>query len=352
MSRSARLPCCAGVLVATLSAMSGCDGAPDPRCPGSAHACPAESARWPIRTTAAPTYRVEEDVVTDQTTGLMWQRRVPREMFRWTRANDYCEELELGGNSDWRLPSRIELVSLLEYERLELAADVAKVPEAMLDRAAFPEAPPAEYWTASYFGDPLEAWTVSFARGTFSLEPGELLLPRVRCVRTERDVSSTSGSSDSESTRFSVGPETATERATGLTWQRKRGPSSTNEEAAQYCAGLTLDGRGGFRLPHVKELVTLAAGTTAGDAVDADVFDASRYSYDGRTWTSTPAGLGSFRDVSYASFFLVDLSLGGRIVTDASFNDEKKTMVAPVRCVRGASAPASAAPRPDEGSRP
>ena len=36
------------------------------------------------------------------------------ERLLWTEANAYCEALELGGQSDWRLPTRPELDSVLQ----------------------------------------------------------------------------------------------------------------------------------------------------------------------------------------------------------------------------------------------
>ena len=61
--------------------------------------------------------------LTDLLTGLMWQQvcdDVPR---RWDPALSYCEELELAGNGDWRLPSISELQTLVDYGRSEPAID-------------------------------------------------------------------------------------------------------------------------------------------------------------------------------------------------------------------------------------
>lgn len=64
----------------------------------------------------------EPDVVTDLVTGLMWQREAgPND--HYDAAVSYCDGLTLGGYTDWRLPTRIELVSLLDFTRTAPAFD-------------------------------------------------------------------------------------------------------------------------------------------------------------------------------------------------------------------------------------
>ena len=45
-------------------------------------------------------------------TYLYWQRLVPAPMFDWQMADAFCKGLKLAGYSGWRLPTRIELVSI------------------------------------------------------------------------------------------------------------------------------------------------------------------------------------------------------------------------------------------------
>lgn len=55
-------------------------------------------------------------VVTDSTSGLMWQKTLEA-YYTWVRALKYCENLEYAGYSDWRLPNKNELASLLDYDK-------------------------------------------------------------------------------------------------------------------------------------------------------------------------------------------------------------------------------------------
>src|SRR5690606_8866891 len=62
------------------------------------------------------------DIVIDNVTGLMWQRE-PSQSQPYEDAASYCAELAVGGFCDWRLPTRIELVSLVDSERSLPAID-------------------------------------------------------------------------------------------------------------------------------------------------------------------------------------------------------------------------------------
>ncbi|MBR4531440.1 DUF1566 domain-containing protein [bacterium] len=57
-------------------------------------------------------------VVIDSVTGLMWQKGFTKmENERWENALSYCENLTYAGYSDWRLPNKNELVSLLSFDK-------------------------------------------------------------------------------------------------------------------------------------------------------------------------------------------------------------------------------------------
>lgn len=58
----------------------------------------------------------EESVVTDSTTGLVWQQNIIAEPYRWQDALSYCENLVYAGLSDWRLPNKNELYSLVNFD--------------------------------------------------------------------------------------------------------------------------------------------------------------------------------------------------------------------------------------------
>jgi len=57
-----------------------------------------------------------DGTVTDNVTALMWQQASPVATYTWDEAMAYCPTLALGGHDDWRLPSFIELYSLVDTE--------------------------------------------------------------------------------------------------------------------------------------------------------------------------------------------------------------------------------------------
>jgi hypothetical protein len=50
---------------------------------------------------------------TDPATGLMWQISPTGGGMNWAHAKTHCEQLNLGGHADWRLPTIAELRSLI-----------------------------------------------------------------------------------------------------------------------------------------------------------------------------------------------------------------------------------------------
>lgn len=56
-----------------------------------------------------------DETVTDNVTGLMWQQIPSSEDFSWEDAKEYCENLELAGYDNWRMPNLKELFSISDF---------------------------------------------------------------------------------------------------------------------------------------------------------------------------------------------------------------------------------------------
>ena len=65
------------------------------------------------------------EIVTDNVTNLMWQDNSEVKTVRksWSNASLYCENLALGGYSDWRLPRIKELESIVDISKSNPAID-------------------------------------------------------------------------------------------------------------------------------------------------------------------------------------------------------------------------------------
>ena len=59
----------------------------------------------------------EDGTVTDQNTGLMWQKETAPDTYNWEQALAYAQNLNLAGHYDWRLPNINELHTLVDYSR-------------------------------------------------------------------------------------------------------------------------------------------------------------------------------------------------------------------------------------------
>ena len=111
-------------------------------------------------------------VVTDDKTGLMWQKEYEKSK-TWQQALKYCEDSTYAGYSDWRLPNKNELASLLDSGKS--GAPYSKFPD-------MPSAVFCSATTPSCFTE--DAWYVSF--GSASVNSGVSKLSHyynVRCVR-------------------------------------------------------------------------------------------------------------------------------------------------------------------------
>jgi hypothetical protein len=174
----------------------------------------------------------------------------------------------------------------------------------------------------------------------------DLLLPRTRCVRNARTLASSAAQS-----RYLVSTDTVTETATGLVWERSPF-GGTYEEAERHCASLVSGGSTGFRLPHVKEAMTLASALSDSQpCIDPDAFKfASGYSAAG-LWTSTPwTGMvdGVLRTAE-GQRLTVDIDGRGRIDRDSSLPGPSGPYRQFALCVRdlpATGAPSSAGQRP------
>jgi|SRR6185436_9506221 len=65
----------------------------------------------------------KDGTVSDTQTGLMWEKVGNKDYLTFKEAEKYCKKLALAGKKNWRLPTREELVSIVDYTRSNPAID-------------------------------------------------------------------------------------------------------------------------------------------------------------------------------------------------------------------------------------
>src|SRR5579883_1160868 len=117
-------------------------------------------------------YLVEQEIVKDTKTGLIWQRRVPARRFTWGAAKQYAESLNLAGySSGWRLPTKEELLGIVEKHVHGKGRYKGRCVGPQINIEAFPDTPyrlessEGAVWTSSLLTSGDQICVVRFSDG-------------------------------------------------------------------------------------------------------------------------------------------------------------------------------------------
>lgn len=239
-----------------------------------------------------PTYTRSNDIVTDQVTGLMWQDNAEAAAIdkkSLQEAMDYCNDLSLGGYTDWRLPNIKELETIIDYGRYAPAIDP------VFNNITMNSDYDNYYWSSSM--SYIDAYVIEFYYGSsdsiggaFSLDKEKVIGEAVRCVRGEEQTE--------HADRFERNDDIVIDRATGLMWQddaasiEERNSLKRNwEEEIDYCESLELGGYNDWRLPNSRELISIHEFS---EEIEFQMNEIFRNNHSGQTWySSSTSGAGS-----------------------------------------------------------
>ncbi len=98
-------------------------------------------------------YSSGDGTVIDNATHLRWQRGFATDM-TWYQAKTYCQELRVG-DTRWRLPTAVELKTLVDYGRSSPA----------INTSAFPNTPNEWFWATEARNADNSSWMVYFLDG-------------------------------------------------------------------------------------------------------------------------------------------------------------------------------------------
>ena len=198
-----------------------------------------------------------DGTITDNVTGLMWQKADAGEM-TWENSVNNASAQTTGGYSDWRLPNPHELMSLFNYETGNPAMNATYFP---------PASPSAEYWwSRDVFGSSTtNVWCVNSGGGVGpkpkaeTVSAGGTLRYHARYVRLAQNNMTHNYVNNLDCT--------ITDTDTSLMWTQMPSTAMTWEAALAWAEGLTLGGYNDWRMPNIKELQTLtdySLATTSG----------------------------------------------------------------------------------------
>jgi hypothetical protein len=259
------------------------------------------------------------DMVQDNNTGLIWQRQDDGNFYNWFQASgtyqenynpssqDVCGELTTGGYSDWRLPTKKELMSIVDYSIPYPSPTINPI---------FTNTKQSYYWSSTtYAGNPYSAWRVYFGYvGVDNYYKSYYRSMYVRCVRGgQLDFGNFVDNYD----------ETITDTSTSLMWQQGEPGAMSLSSALSYCKNLELptgSGQTDWRLPNIKELESITDDTRFNPAINTTFFpNAQNYYWSSTTFTDNP---------NYA--WQLDFNADGYV-----YPNVKDYEYMYVRCVRG-----------------
>ena len=212
--------------------------------------------------------------ITDNVTDLMWQQADGGEM-TIENAIIYCDNLVLGGFSDWRLPTKQESMSILNLDKNNPALNTVYFTNTN-----------AEYWWTSTvnYANPNSIWITNAGGGTGpklkteTISAGGIKSFHPRAVRSLTTPTIVTHFTDN-------GDGTITDNVTNLIWQKA--PNTTTytwEQAISYAENLALAGSSDWRLPNIKELVSINDETTNAPSINTTYFPTM---VSARYWSST-----------------------------------------------------------------
>jgi len=241
-----------------------------------------------------PSYTNNGDgTITDNVTGLMWEQSMG-EKITFDEAFTKAKESNLGGYSDWRVPTIKELYSLIQFTgqvkgatAIEFFIDTNYFEQPLGNVSMGEREIDAQTWSSTeYVGKTMRndetVFGVNFIDGRIKGYPkykpatGDANTMYFRMVR---------GNTEYGNNNFvDNGDGTISDLATGLMWQKSDdGVSRDWEEALKYAEDLELAGHNDWRLPNAKELqsivdYTRSPQTSASPAINP-VFETTGINY-------------------------------------------------------------------------
>ncbi len=256
---------------------------------------------------AEPSFtRSSDGIVTDNVNRLMWQDDAAPALKTYAAAVADCAALTLGGYSDWRLPGIDEMTSIIDFSKFNSAVF------SVFSNISLSQ----DYWTSTTDQNTgTDMWIMELGGPTLFTDAPANTNYAV-CVRGD--------TLPAPSYTRDLTYDIVTDNNTGLQWEDDVDPGTeTQTDAIAACSVLTLGGYTDWRVPNVRELLTIVDLGHYNPAYDTAVFTHARAAED-LHWTSTVTPF------STIDAWDIDMS-NGTWQTDTRFSGLSRSF----RCVRG-----------------
>jgi hypothetical protein len=254
-------------------------------------------------------------IVIDNNTGLMWERNLnwqwetttppqgdwrPQDVFSYKDGEprrrpyhegvQYCKNLELGGYSDWRMPSMKEGHTIAHYASARPTIHTKYFKDVDPGIPGYGDRGKGGMWGGPIAPDHNNSsWHLGFIDGHFMGYP-RTGYKTTRCVRA-----------DNNGTYFQPdyvdnGDGTVTDKVTDLIWQQATdGKLRDWEGSIQHCEDLVFAGHDDWKLPSNKELSSTVDLLLYKPAIDTEYFPDTDYK--AYYWSRTPETRDAFRNM-------------------------------------------------------
>jgi hypothetical protein len=224
-------------------------------------------------------------IVRDNVTCLEWELTPTTGADQtWDTALAYCDNLALGGQADWRLPTRVEMASIVDFTK-----------NPAIDRTAFTGAQGGFHKTSSDWILTITqmgagagrdfAWAFNLSDGLVSNAYSMATAARLRCVRGNGSGEAPTAPAVAPPNQYAaVASGEVRDNYTGLVWQQAYSAATMVwADAATYCAGLALNGHT-WRVPSIRELSTLVDEAQVAPAINRTMFPNTQFGSRSNNW--------------------------------------------------------------------